>query len=843
MKVFLVTLFLFFGHTSSSLVSDIKCSQIDYVYQNSNCCSSGSNSAHCLKQIAQADLEGELSAINTKIDNLQYGGMSVQQSAVLQVGTNAAGVADKTGTLRVEAAGSIEVMSGGKIDVKTGGVLDVSGATVLGLGGTASGDAISIGYMSLTGIEGDATISGEFNINGGLKMDNDRLVVEDNTGNIDTKGSLKVAGSIDASSINIDTDKFNVDVVGNLNSKGTITSSGDLKLHKTSGVVTFAVDAVTGSVTSDGYAHVKDTLIVDGIANLNNGINVDNKFIVADTTGNTDIVGEVSVAGRITATGGIDMNGPSTVGAGVTLQVKGILDVSQGQLIGEYVTATNADISQLTGTLDHNNHAHSNVNLQSGKINNVVIGDSNPAAGAFIGLAATDVTVTNNVNSATLTVSGEGNLGSLVLSGSITGATTITASGALTSGSLATGDIDVNVVTATGLSNLNGGVAVDTDKFVVDVTGNVEAKGAITADGKLSSAGVDIVGASLQIADTSVDSDKKFSVSHSTGDIETVGSITVQQNAAVTGSLTLGNALDVTAMSSLDGGVNVNDNFDVEAASGKITSSDGVYTQKSSSLKGLLVSVDGTTGLTVDSGAESKLNGGVKVINGADTKFSVGTDGAMSVAGLSSLEGGVAVSDKFSVNTAGQVVATSLVVARSRLPEYQERESIDCSAFTADGSTSQNTAGDGNIIILSKGRCASRFERYVCGSALTTGGDGVVSEAEFLAHDDDPDGSTGRVCAGVFAVDLVDTCTTTVVCNTDNPCDPVTGAAAGGGDIVAGGQYCRALDTREKCEGNNLFGDSGTYDQTSDQTRASMAWTSESLEMHMCTSTTASVKN
>lgn len=844
MKVFLLTLFLLLGQRSlSSLVSDIKCSQIDYVYQNSNCCSSGSNSAHCLKQIAQADLEGELTSINAKIDNLQYGGMSVQQSSVLQVGTNADGVADKTGTLRVEAAGSIEIMSGGKIDVKTGGVLDVSGATVLGLGGSASSDAVSIGYMSLTGIEGDAVISGEFSINGGLKMDNDRLIIEDNTGNIDTKGSLKVSGSIDASSIDIDTDKFNIDVTGNLKSKGSIVTSGDLKLHKTNGDVTFAVDSATGSLTSEGYAHVKDTLIVDGIATLNKGINVDNKFIVADITGNTDITGDVSIAGRITATGGVDMNGPSTVGAGATLQVKGILDVSQGQLIGEYVTATNADISQLTGTLDHGSHAHSNVNLQSGKINNVVIGDSNPAAATFLALGAADVTVTSGISSATLGVSGVGTLGSLALSGSITGATTIGASGALTSGSIATGDISANVVTATGVSNLDGGIAIDSDKFVVDISGNIQTKGSISADGKLSSTGVDIVGASLQIADTDVNADKKFSVAHSTGDIETSGSITVQQNAAVTGSVTVGTTLDVTGISSLDGGVNVNDNFDVEAASGKITSSDGLYTQKSSSLKGLLVSVDGTTGLTVDSGAESKLNGGVKIIDGADTKFSVGTDGAMSVSGLSSLEGGVAVSDKFSVNTAGQVVASSLVVAQSRLPQFQERETIDCSTFTADGTTSQNTAGDGNIVILSKGRCAKKFERYVCGSALTTGGDGVVSEAEFLAHDDDPDGNTGRVCAGVFAVDLVDTCTTTVVCNTDNPCDPVTGAAVGGGDIVAGGQYCRALDTREKCEGNNLFGDSGTYDQTSDQTRASMAWTAESLELHMCTSTTTSVKN
>ena len=91
MKLLVFTLFLLFGLGSSSLVSDIKCSQIDYVYQNSNCCKSGANSAHCLKQIAQADLEGELDAINLKIDKLQFGGMTVQQSFVLQIGTNAAG--------------------------------------------------------------------------------------------------------------------------------------------------------------------------------------------------------------------------------------------------------------------------------------------------------------------------------------------------------------------------------------------------------------------------------------------------------------------------------------------------------------------------------------------------------------------------------------------------------------------------------------------------------------------------------------------------------------------------------------------------------------------------------
>jgi hypothetical protein len=843
MKLLVFTLFLLFGLGSSSLVSDIKCSQIDYVYQNSNCCKSGANSAHCLKQIAQADLEGELDAINLKIDKLQFGGMTVQQSAVLQIGTNAAGVADKKGTLRVEDAGSIEIMSGGKIDVKDGATLDVSGASVLGLGGTASGDAVSIGFMSLTGIEGDAKISGQFSINGGLKMDGDRVSIEDNTGNIESKGSLKLGGSIEASSLDIDTDKFNIDVTGNVKSKGSYTSSGDVKLHKLSGETTLAMDAASGSLTADGYAHIKDRLIVDGVATFNKGINIDNKVMVADGTGNTEIIGDVKIAGKTTATGGIDISGPSNVAAGATLKISGILDVSQGQLIGQYVTATNADISQLTGTLDHNNHAHSNVNLQSGKINNVVIGDTAPSKAAFLGLSASDLLVSANITSATIDVTGEAKLGSAVLSGTISGASDITATGKVTSGTLQTGDATMNNFTASGLANLDGGLKIDSDKLVVDKTGNVQTKGTIEAEGKIQSAGLDLVGASLQIATTDVTVDKIFSIDHSTGDLETSGSITASQDAIINGSTSVGATLDVTGMSSLDGGLNIADNFTVDASSGKIMSSDGLYTQKSSSLKGLLVSADGTQGLTVDSGAESKLNGGIKVMDGTNETFSVATDGSITASGLSSLNGGIAVSNKFSVNSVGQAVASSLVVAGSRLPEFQEREAVDCSAFAADSSPSSTTAGDGNIIILSKGRCAKKFERYVCGSALTTGADNIVSEAEFLAHDDDPVGNTGRVCAGVFAVDLVDTCVTTVVCDTDNPCDPVTGAATGGVDIVAGGQYCRALDTREKCEGNNLFGDSGTYDQVSDKTRTPMAWTTQSLEIHMCTSTTASVKN
>tara|TARA_B110000008_G_scaffold278423_1_gene322154 strand:- start:8125 stop:10929 length:2805 start_codon:yes stop_codon:yes gene_type:complete len=934
MKLILVALFVFFHTCSASLVSNIKCSQIDYIYQDSDCCQSGTNSARCLKQIAQADLDAELDSLNTKIDNLQHGGMTVQQNAVLQVGSNAQGVGVKTGTLRVESAGTIEVMDGGKIDIKTGGVLDVSGATVLGLGGSSSGDAVAVGYMTLHGIEGDTTVSGEFSINGGLKMDYDKVVIEDNTGNIDTKGSLVVGGSIDASSLNIDTDKFNLDVSGNINSKGNIITSGDFKLKNSNGAVTVSIDSETGSMTADGYSFIKGDLYVDGSAQLRNGINVDNKFTVADSSGDTTILGKLSVAAETALNGGVLLNSNVQLAAGTTFTVLGTVDVSRGTLIGEYVTATNADISQLTGTLDHQNHAHSNVNLASGVINNIAIGGTGAAAGTFLSLAATDVTASALVTaSAGLTVTGAATFNTgATITGAVDGITTLSASGRITAtaGFTSAGDVNINIVRASGLANLDGGVAVDTDKLTIDATGNMASKGSVTVDGKVTAAGSDLVGSGLRVAATDLASDVNFEVDHSTGNVNTEGTLTVAQGSTLTGNVAMNGTLDVIGISSLDGGINVADNFNVAADTGKVDSSDGFYAQKSSSLKGLIVQADNTQGLTVD-GVVSKLDGGISVsedvtttgfashpiqgfrrtatdskdCTGSDAatleaseitccqtfaeetanivgffiynsgwcdvydqaamdgtqatnsggtlysiqtvttnveKYTVGVDGSMTAKGLSTLDGGVAISDKFSVNVQGHASASGLTVAGSRLPKFQEREDVDCSGFVEDASPSKATAGNGVVIVLAKGTCAKKFERYVCGSALDGGVDNVVSEAEFENHE------TISICTGGLYVDLVDTCTTHTTCGTGD-CDDLTGSGAPGGSMVVGGQYCRNLDSRERCEGNNLFGDSGpvgssgTYDGVSDVLRTPLVWTAASLEMHMCLSTSTSIKN
>ena len=616
MNLILPLLSLLIRLTSSSMVSDIKCAQIEYIYQDSSCCSSGANVARCLKQIAQADLDGEIASLNTKIDNLQYGGMTVQSNAVLQIGASTSdNVVTKTGTLRVEDAGTVQLMNGAAIDFENGATMDVTGATVTGLGGSATGDAVGVGYMTLLGVVGNTQVSGQLDVNGGLRMDNDKVVITDDSGDIATKGKLAVSGSIDASSIAIDTDKFTVDILGNVNGLGSVTNRGDVKLKTVAGAVSLTLSSETGNIVSEGSAHIKSTLDVDDIARLNKGIDVDTKFTVADVTGDTNIVGKLTVAAKTTLNGGVNINGASTLSSGSKLMVHGILDVSQGTLVGDVVQVQSATINDLTSTLDHNNHAHNNVNLASGKINGVVIGDTAPANAAFLTTAVTDLTASALITGAAgLTVTGTATFNSgATITGAVDGITTLAASGTVTAGAFDTaGNLGVAEIAASGLSNLNGGIAVDTDKFTVSATGDVVVAGTITATGKAASSGADLVGgAGLRIANTAIGSDLKASIAQDTGDIMSEGTIHIKQGSTLDGNIAAGADLTVVGLSSLDGGIDVNSNAGV-ATDGQITTNDGIYTQKSSSLKGLIVQADGTQGLTVD-GVISNLNGGMSV--------------------------------------------------------------------------------------------------------------------------------------------------------------------------------------------------------------------------------------
>ena len=894
---------------SSSIVSDIKCSQIEYIYQDSSCCSSGANVARCLKQIAQADLDGEIASINTKIDNLQYGGMTVQSNAILQIGASTSdNVVTKTGTLRVEDAGTVQLMNGAAIDFENGATMDVTGATVTGLGGSATGDAVGVGYMTLLGVVGNTQVSGQLDVNGGLRMDNDKVVITDDSGDIATKGKLAVSGSIDASSLAIDTDKFTVDILGNVNGLGSVTNRGDVKLKTVAGGVSLTLSSETGNIVSEGSAHIKSTLDVDDVARLNKGIDVDTKFTVADVTGDTNIVGKLTVAAKTALNGGVDITGASTLSSGSKLMVHGILDVSQGTLVGDVVQVQSATINDLTSTLDHNNHAHNNVNLASGKINGVVIGDTAPANAAFLTTAVTDLTASALITGAAgLTVTGTATFNTgATITGAVDGITTLAASGTVTAGALTTaGNLAVAEIAASGLSNLNGGIAVDTDKFTVSATGDVVVAGTITATGKAASSGADLVGgAGLRIANTNIGSDLKASIAQDTGDIMSEGTVHIKQGSTLDGNIAAGADLTVVGLSSLDGGIDVNSNAGV-ATDGQITTNDGIYTQKSSSLKGLIVQADGTQGLTVD-GVISNLNGGMSVgvstttttpssftatggkggcstwkaqatastfaecesmlvtaidqgygcfnaatankritttttlltdetsctdansdyewnavtlseITGAvyatgtcalcdgfttdasgsdqytivagtstttnDSKFSVSTAGAVIAEGLSKLDGGISVdTDKFMVNEQGHTTASALTVAGSRLPVFQEAEAVSCVNFAADGSVSETTAGDGKVIVLAIGSCAKTYERYGCMSALTDPNSGGITEAEFEAHD--PNDENKKICDGVFVVDTVDTCTTTLDKN------PPIDMGPAGATVSVAGVYC-----------------------------------------------------
>ena len=256
--------------------------------------------------------------------------------------------------------------------------------------------------------------------------------------------------------------------------------------------------------------------------------------------------------------------------------------------------------------------------------------------------------------------------------------------------------------------------------------------------------------------------------------------------------------------------------------------------------------VCGTNAQTTQNGQDQKLYqatlGTSTTTN--DSKFSVSTAGAVIAEGLSKLDGGISVdTDKFMVNQQGHTTASALTVAGSRLQVFQEAEAVSCVNFAADGSVSETTAGDGKVIVVSIGSCAKTYERYGCMSALTDpdSSDGGITEAEFEAHD--PNDAAKAICNGVFVVDTVDTCTTTADLS-DNPINMPNG----GSTVSIAGIYCRPLNTRARCEGSNLYGDvDGSTDSTNDPlvnapgTRPALVWTTTSLEMHMCTSTSLSL--
>jgi hypothetical protein len=126
------------------------------------------------------------------------------------------------------------------------------------------------------------------------------------------------------------------------------------------------------TVEVDGAVTLNATIQVDGAANVDGGFTCDtDKFIVANTTGNTTIAGTLSVTGATTLTGALTANG------GITCDTDKftVADTTGNTAIGGTLTVTGAQT--FTGATSHAGHVTlSDVNLILGTTTGTKVGTS-----------------------------------------------------------------------------------------------------------------------------------------------------------------------------------------------------------------------------------------------------------------------------------------------------------------------------------------------------------------------------------------------------------------------------------------------------------------------------------
>ena len=210
-----------------------------------------------------------------------------------------------------------------------------------------------------------ATISGALKANGGITVDTNKFIVADATGNTTIAGTLDVDGVTTLDSATVDGPLHvtgNVQVDGTLTVDGAVTfkagSSGSINLgDNANDNVVFNADVNSnilpntdntydlGSSSKEwrdlylgGTANIDnllaDSATISGALKANGGITVDtNKFIVADTTGNTTIAGTLNVDGATTLDSAT-VDGPLSVTGNVeiggTLTVDGVVSFKAG---------------------------------------------------------------------------------------------------------------------------------------------------------------------------------------------------------------------------------------------------------------------------------------------------------------------------------------------------------------------------------------------------------------------------------------------------------------------------------------------------------------------------------
>ena len=451
---------------------------------------------------------------------------------------------------------------------------------------------------------------------------------------------------------------------------------------------------ITSNTVIGANATSTDTLTVYGVSNLDGGIAVDTtNFTVSGSTGDTVIAGTLGVTG-ISTMGVINASGLASLDAGIDVD-------------GAFTVADTTGNISTTGTL-------------------AVTGVSNLEGGIDINSSTIVI-----ANTGTITTTGLASLdGGIDVDGSFTvsGSTGNTVVGATLS---VTGDTSLSTATATGLVNLNGGIDVDSGNFTVSGTnGNVVTLGTVTANGLASlDGGIDVNGA-------------LFTVASGTGNVTTSG------NLIVNGNTDLGdNVADtVSFTASVDSNILPTGSVDIGSSGSRWAA---IYTDTIDISGSLAVANLNVSGL-------SSLDGGIDVDGAftvADTTGNIITTGTLGVtgvstmgiinaSGLASLDAGIDVDGAFTVaDTTGNIITTGTIgvtgistlgiINASGLASLDGGIDVDGAFTVADTTGNINTSGTLDVTGITNLNNATNSTSYTTGALVVDGGLGVALDSFF----------------------------------------------------------------------------------------------------------------
>ena len=222
-------------------------------------------------------------------------------------------------------------------------------------------NVVNITQTGNTTTSGTLTVTGETNLNGGLKLDTDKFTVADTSGNTAIAGTLAVTGETNLNGgLKLDTDKFTVaDGTGNTAIAGTLAVTGDTTLtgdlavnggDLTTSQTTFnllnatattlnigGASTATSIGAASGTTTIKADLAVDGDIQVKGGDLTTNQttFNLLNSTATTlniggaatslnlgAATGTTTVGNNLTVTGDLTVNGNTTTLSTSTLEVE-----------------------------------------------------------------------------------------------------------------------------------------------------------------------------------------------------------------------------------------------------------------------------------------------------------------------------------------------------------------------------------------------------------------------------------------------------------------------------------------------------------------------------------------